>query len=225
MPTIPRILTTTALCLAAVGVSSCSWCWPSLHTSEAVLHQDKQVVVSINTRPSFKYRYQGNDYYPITLAYAVDKGKSIYRRGDCRIWCRQDTSARYEVKKESIRSYLYSAGSGAARGERRLIPEKEFNFVAAKRIPLSAKACVVIGMKHIRYYPYAEYTDPVADMPDTTKAAPASVWQHIAAAPLELVDATANIAMPTAEATVLIAILPVAAVGSGISKLFNEITH
>ena len=84
MPPFHRILATTALCLAAVVLSSCSWCWPSLHTAEAVLHQDKQVVVSITSRPSVKYRYQLNDYYPITLAYAVDKGKSIYRRGDGR---------------------------------------------------------------------------------------------------------------------------------------------
>lgn len=220
-----RILLSSACCLAAVLLPSCSYCWPSLHTAEYVRHCDRTVVVQLVEPASEKYHYNGRDWLRIRLAYAVDKGKSIYRRGDCRIWCRQDTSARYEVQKESIRSYLFSAGSGAARGERRLIPEKEFNFAAAKRIPLSAKACVVIGMKHIRYYPYAEYTDPVADMPDTTKAAPASVWQHIAAAPLELVDATANIAMPTAEATVLIAILPVVAVGSGISKLFNEITH
>ena len=37
-----KILFATALCLAAVGLSSCSWCWPSLHTAEAVRTGDRR---------------------------------------------------------------------------------------------------------------------------------------------------------------------------------------
>ena len=106
-PAFRKILTTTALCLAAMGVSSCSWRWPSLHTAEAVLHCDKQVVVCITEPGSiFKYRYKGLDWYPIKLARAIDKGKSIYRRGDGAAWCIQNTTDRYQILQESVRTCM-----------------------------------------------------------------------------------------------------------------------
>lgn len=66
----PKKLTTIALCLAAVGLGSCSYCWPSLHTAEAVLHQDTQVVVCCLSQQGSTviYRYKGKDHYPIQLA-------------------------------------------------------------------------------------------------------------------------------------------------------------
>lgn len=102
MHSYPGILTSTALCLAALGLSACSWCWPSLHTAEAVLHCDRQVVVNILEPPSFKYRYKGLDWRPIKLAYAIDKGKNIYRRGDGVVWCIQDNSDRYQILQTKL---------------------------------------------------------------------------------------------------------------------------
>lgn len=220
MPTIPRILITTALCLAAMGVSSCSWCWPSLHTSEAVLHQDKQVVVSINTRPSFKYRYQGNDYYPITLAYAVDKGKSIYRRGDGTPWCAQDNTERFEVQMDTAQRYLYMPS--ASTKPHVLIPERRFNMAAATRMETAEYEWHPPNNCFDR--PYAEVACAVEGMPLTVATEQPALWKQVVAVPLGVIDLTASITMTAAEAVGVIVVLPFVAIKNAFEgKLENKL--
>ena len=220
MPTIPRILTITALCLAAVGLSSCSWCWPSLHTAEAVLHQDKQVVVSINTRPSFKYRYQGNDYYPITLAYAVDKGKSIYRRGDGRPWCAQDNTERFEVQMDTAQRYLYMPSDSTK--PLVLIPEGRFNMAAATRMETEEYECYHPNNCYDR--PYAEVACAVEGMPLTVTTEQPSLWKQVVAVPLGVIDLTTSITMTAAEAAGIVVALPFVAIKNAFEgKLENKL--
>ena len=216
----PGILTTTALCLAAMGMSSCSWCWPSLHTAEAVLHQDKQVVVSINTRPSFKYRYQGNDYYPITLAYAVDKGKSIYRRGDGTPWCAQDNTERFEVQMDTAQRYLYMPS--ASTKPHVLIPEGRFNMAAATRIETAEYEWHPLNSCFDR--PYAEVTCAVEGMPLTVATEQPALWKQVVAVPLGVIDLTASITMTAAEAVGVIVVLPFVAIKNAFEgKLENKL--
>ena len=126
--------------VAALGLSSCSWRWPSLHTAEAVLHCDKQVVVCIAEPGSiFKYRYKGLDWYPIKLARAIDKGKSIYRRGDGAAWCIQDPTDRYQILQESVRTCMVprvehctTRVNGGMRFDQAIM-EQDFPFSKAKR--------------------------------------------------------------------------------------------
>ena len=215
-----RIFSTTALCLAAMGVSSCSWCWPSLHTAEAVLHQDKQVVVSINTRPSFKYRYQGNDYYPITLAYAVDKGKSIYRRGDGTPWCAQDNTERFDVQMDTAQRYLYMPS--ASTKPLVLIPEGRFNMAAATRMETEEYEWRPPNYCFDR--PYAEVTCAVEGMPLTVATEQPALWKQVVAVPLGCIDLTATLTMTTAEAAGIIAILPFVAIKNAFEgKLANKL--
>lgn len=220
MPAIHKILATTALCLAAVGVSSCSWCWPSLHTAEAVLHQDKQVVVSINTRPSFKYRYQGNDYYPFTLAYAVDKGKSIYRRGDGTPWCAQDNTERFEVQMHTAQRYLYMPS--ASTKPHVLIPEGRFNMAAATRMETAEYEWNPPNYCFDR--PYAEVTCAVEGMPLTVATKQPALWKQVVAVPLGVIDLTASITMTAAEAVGIIVVLPFVAIKNAFEgKLENKL--
>lgn len=221
MPTIHKILTISALCLAAMGLSSCSWCWPSLHTAEAVLHCDKQVVVSITSRPSFKYRYQGNNYYPVTLAYAVDKGKSIYRRGDGAPWCTQDNTERFEVQMDTSRRYLYTPSDSAS--PLVLIPEERFNTAAATRMEVAEYEWYPPG--YCFDCPYAEVTCAVEEMPLTQDPVQPAIWKQVVAFPLGCIDLTATLTMTTAEAAGIIAILPFVAIknaleGKLVEKLF-----
>ena len=216
----PGILAPTALCLAAVGVSSCSYCWPSLHTAEAVLHQDKQVVVSINTRPSFKYRYQGNDYYPITLAYAVDKGKSIYRRGDGTPWCAQDNTERFEVQMDTAQRYLYMPS--ASTKPHVLIPEGRFNMVAATRMETEEYEWYPPNNCYDR--PYAEVACAVEGMPLTATTEQPSLWKQVVAVPLGVIDLTASITMTAAEAAGIVVALPFVAIKNAFEgKLENKL--
>ena len=220
MPLIPRILATTALCLAAMGLSSCSWCWPSLHTSEAVLHQDKQVVVSITSRPSVKYRYQGNDYYPITLAYAVDKGKSIYRRGDGRPWCAQDNTERFEVQMDTAQRYLYMPSDSTK--PLVLIPEGRFNMAAATRMETEEYEWYPPNNCYDR--PYAEVACAVEGMPLTVTTEQPSLWKQVVVVPLGVIDLTASITMTAAEAAGIVVALPFVAIKNAFEgKLENKL--
>lgn len=219
-PPILRILATSALCLAAVGLSSCSWCWPSLHTAEAVLHRDKQVVVSITSRPSVKYRYQGNDYYPITLAYAVDKGKSIYRRGGGTPWCAQDNTERFDVQMDTARRYLYVPSDSTK--PLVLIPEGRFNMAAATRMETAEYEWRPPNYCFDR--PYAEVTCAVEGMPLTVATEHPSLWKQVVAVPLGVIDLTASITMTAAEAAGIVVALPFVAIKNAFEgKLENKL--
>lgn len=225
MPTIPRILATSALCLAALGQGGCSWCWPSLHTAEAVLHCDKQVVVCILESPSLKYRYKGQDWRPAKLAYAIDKGKSIYRRGDGRCWCIQDNADRYQIMQESVRTFMvpWEARMNEESCWDRAIAEQDFPFSKATRIEMDAVKNLPAAFLSPGGLcaPYQEIGNAVASMPITQQAEEPATWKRTVALPLGAVDFTATVAMTTAEAAGIIAILPVSVVWNGVSKLFN----
>ena len=229
MPTIPRICAITALSLAAVGLASCSWCWPSLHSAEAVLHCDKQVVVCITEPGSiFKYRYKGLDWYPIKLARAIDKGKSIYRRGDGAAWCLQDNTDRYQILQESVRTCMVpcvehctTRVNGGMRFDQAIM-EQDFPYSKAKRIEIAGDEVLLsIHGPGELCMPYQEVRSAVAGMPITETPARPSIGQRIAATPLQVVDFTATVAMTTAEVAGIIAILPISAVWNGVAKLFN----
>ena len=221
--------TITALaCLAAGAVlSPCSYCWPSLHTAEAVLHCDKQVVVVLLPQqpPTVKYRYKGKDYYPIQLAYAIDKGKDIYRRGEGSAWCWQDTSTRFDVQQQTVRNYLCRASEADSKVglyAERLIPEKDFPFAHAKRVVLRGENNRGGAPFCRTCYPYyEEVRGEVGGMPITQQAEEPATWRHIVAVPLEAVDITATVTMRTAETAGIIALLPVSAVWNIIAKIFN----
>lgn len=211
-----RILATTALCLAAMGLS----CWPSLHTAEAVLHQDKQVVVSITTPPAVKYRYQGYDYYPITLAYAVDKGKSIYRRGDGTPWCAQDNTERFDVQMDTAQRYLYMPSDSTK--PLVLIPEGRFNMAAATRMEASVyERC---PPNYCYDWPYAEVTCAVEGMPLTVATDPPALWKQVVAVPLGVIDLTSSITMTAVEAAGIVVVLPFVAIKNAFEgKLENKL--
>lgn len=224
-----KILATTALCLAAVGLASCSWCWPSLHSAEAVLHCDKQVVVCMLEHPSHKYRYKGQDWSPIKLAYAIDKGESIYRRGDGVAWCLQDNTDRYQIVQESARTFMvpcvaprYSRVMEASSWAQ-AIEEQDFPFSKATRIAMDKGENLNSAWLEPSGFcaPYLEVSSAVACMPITQQAEEPATWRRIVAVPLEAVDFTATVAMTTAEVAGIIAILPIAAVWNGVAKLFN----
>ena len=228
MPTIPRICAITALSLAAVGLASCSWCWPSLHSAEAVLHCDKQVVVCMLEHPSHKYRYKGLDWYPIKLARAIDKGKSIYRRGDGAAWCIQNTTDRYQILQESVRTCMVpcvehctTRMNGGMRFDQAIM-EQDFPYSKAKRIEIAGDEVLLsIHGPGELCMPYQEVRSAVAGMPITETPVRPSIGQRIAATPLQVVDFTATAAMRAAEAAAIIVLLPPAAVWNGIAKLFN----
>ena len=211
MPPFHRILATTALCLAAVGLSSCSYCLPSLHTSEAVLHRDHQVVVCLVEPITVKYRYQCKDYYPIRLAYAVDKGAGIYQRGDCRNLCRMDTSERFEIQEASICTYLYEKPSESSliRPEL-LIPEKDFNFTEAECIKLDGD--YINRVHYVTGMPYDEIRGAVNGMPITEPAEAPAVWRYAALAPLVVVDIAGTVALFGVDVATGVLLLPVYAV-------------
>lgn len=214
----------------AVGLlASCSYCWPSLHTAEAVLHRDKQVVVNPHSgfreHHRFKYRYKGKDYYPVVLVYAVDKGDDIYRRGDGRPWCPPDTADRYVLQPDSARTYMCAAPQRGKYGgyavglfAERLIPEQDFPYAEAKRIKVSADD---IADYIPRFRTYEPVQGAVDGMPITEPAEPVARWRRAAAVPLEFVDFSATTVMVTTELAGIIAILPFAAVYNGIAKIFN----
>lgn len=226
---LPKALATAALCLAAVGLASCSWCWPSLHTAEAVLHCDKQVVVCITEPGSvFKYRYKGLDWYPIKLARAIDKGKSIYRRGDGAAWCLQDNTDRYQIRQESVRTFMVpcvehctTRVNGGMRFDQAIM-EQDFPYSKAKRIEIAGDEVLLsIHGPGELCMPYQEVRSAVDGMPITETPSRPSIGQRIAATPLQVVDFTATAAMRAAEAAAIIVLLPPAAVWNGIAKLFN----
>lgn len=226
---LPKALATAALCLAAVGLASCSWCWPSLHSAEAVLHCDKQVVVCMLEHPSHKYRYKGEDWRPIKLACAIDKGKSIYRRGDGVAWCIQNTTDRYQILQESVRTFMvpcetprYSRVIEASSWDR-AIAEQDFPFAKATRIAIDKGENLNSVWQGPSGFcaPYLEVSSAVACMPITQQAEEPATWRRIVAVPLEAVDLTATVAMTTAEVAGIIAILPISAVWNGVAKLFN----
>lgn len=222
-----RLIILTAV--AAVSLlASCSYCWPSLHTAEAVLHCDKQVVVRIPETLNTKYRYKGKDWYPIKLAYATDKGKNIYRRGGGAPWCPEDNSERYQVQQETVRTCMVPAETRNYPHDYSLrvlrfdlaMAEKDFPFRHAKRLNIAKEEklprnTVKVGFSR----PYSEITTPVAGMPITEAAPQPTTGQHLAAVPLEVFDTTATIALCTAEQAAILAILPVAAVCNIVGKI------
>ena len=223
-------LITAMLCMAALCLSSCSYCWPSLNMAEAVLHCDKQVVVCILETPSFKYRYQGIDYYPVKLAYAIDKGGSIYRRGnggDGVPWCKTDAAERFLVQHESVRTYMCTPTKrDAITGvwtdgllAEQLIPMRNFPMGKAKRIAVSETLPYEPFMPS--YLTYEPVCGAVDGMPVTSLPEEPATWKHVVAFPLGIIDITTSIAMTTTEAAGIMAILPLVAVKNGIEKIFN----
>lgn len=224
-----KLFVSIALCLLAVGLSSCSYCWPSLHTADAVLHCDKQVVVFLDAPSNAKYQYKGQEWYPIRLAYAIDKGKDIYRRGDGCGWCIQDNAERYLIQQGSERICMIPCeeskslhGSYMVFCFDRAVAEKDFPFSKAKRMEREKDEPLPVICKRVEFCsPYLEIDREIACMPITETPAQASMGQHIAAAPLQVVDCAATVAMCATETAVIIVLLPPSAVWNAIGKLIN----
>ena len=229
-----RLLAGTAACLAAVGQCSCSHCWSSLNTAEAVLHCNKRVVVLIEEASTVKYRYRGQDWHPVKLAYAVDKGKGIFRRGDGCPWCVQDTTNRFQIRQESVCTCMIPCKpSRPSRAESKdagmefcfeqAIAEKDFPFAKAMRRE-RGKGERLPGIPGERAlgHPYREIGVAVACMPITEASPQPTTARRIAAAPLHVVDCAATIAMDATEAAAFIVLLPPLAIRDVIRELVGE---
>lgn len=232
--TFHRLLAGAVIGFATVVQCSCSHCWSSLNTAEAVLHCDKRAVVLIEEASTIKYRYQGQDWYPVKLAYAVDKGKSIFRRGDGCPWCKQDTTDRFQIQQESVCTCMIpckaslptraeSMDAGMEFCFEQAIAEKDFPFAKAMRLEREKgeKLPGIPGERALSH-PYREIGSAVACMPITEEPPQPTMGRRIAAAPLHVVDCAATIAMDAAEAAVFIVLLPPLAIRDGIRELIGE---
>ena len=207
----------TLLRLSALAVSlllnSCfSVCWLSLNLADTYLHKDSTVVVCEAVHPRIKYEYKGKDWYPVTLAYATDKGKGIIRQGDGAGYCFQDTSRRFVVQKDSKRTYLYSGPDWKnPDAPREMIPVEEFNFAAARKDEATGNP-PVFRLEA----PYFEFRHAAPGMPQPQPAPAPELWQEVVATPLFLLDLSGSIAMNVAG----IVAAPVIRIGNGVAGLF-----
>ena len=207
----------TLLRLSALAVplllNSCfSVCWLSLNLADTYLHKDSTVVVCEAVHPRLKYEYKGKDWYPVTLAYATDKGKGIIRKGDGAGYCLQDTSRRFVVQKDSKRTYLYSGPDWKnPDAPREMSPAEEFNFAAARKDETTGNP-PVFRLEA----PYFEFRHAAPGMPQPQPAPAPELWQEVVATPLYLLDITGSIAMNVTG----IVVAPVIRIGRGIAGLF-----
>ena len=188
---------------------ACSWCPPSLHLADTLLHRDKTVIIYANERPKEQYEYKDRSWHPITLLFATDKGEGIIRRGKC-AWKLSDNSARYHLHPGTSRLYYYAHNRSTPHAADQIltIPGNEFHTSAA-RLTKADKW----GFEPLRddwwVRPWAEFPAPVPGMPlpEPTNAPPAA-WKRIAAVPLYGIDAIGTVALCTADLSCSLALAP-----------------
>ena len=211
-----------SLALAAVALlASCTYRFHTLNTADVLLHRDKQVVVSVQESATVKYRYKGKDYYPIKLAYAVDKGGGVIRLACSPLACIPDTRSRYDIQQDSIRTYMYKAKPRGAVGLHadNLIPEQDFPFAKAKRITLGKSASwgdhevFRVSSMVYAYFPSCKTYEPVcgelAGMPITQPEEKPAFWRRAVAVPLGVVDVAGTVVLIGADVACGLVCLPV----------------
>ena len=221
------------MCAAVALLASCTYRFHTLNTAEVLLHRDKQVVVSVQESASVKYRYKGNDYYPIKLAYAVDKGGGVVRLACSPLTCIPDTRSRYDIRQDGIRTYMYKAKPRGAVGLHadNLIPAQDFPFGKAKKIALGKseswgdhEVFRVSGMV-CAYLPSCKTYEPVcgavAGMPITQPEPSPAVWQRAVAVPLGVVDVAGTVVLIGTDVALGIACLPVYAVRDMVREMIK----
>ncbi len=216
------------LLTATAFLASCTYKFHTLNTADVLLHRDKQVVVSVQEEATVKYRYKGINYYPIKLAYAVDKGDGIVRLACSPLTCFPDTASRYDIRQDSIRTYLYKRKPESpiyiGLDAEPLIPEQDFPFAQAEKIPIG-KAWgdsewaqrFSVGAYLPRCKTYEPVHGEVAGMPITQPEEKPAVWRRALAAPLEVVDVAGTVVLIGVDIAWGLARLPVYAVRDMVS--------
>lgn len=198
------------MCAVFALLASCTYCFHTLNTAEVLLHRDKQVVVSVQEEATVKYRYKGKNYYPIKLAYAVDKGDGVIRLACSPLACIPDTRSRYDIRQDSLSTYMCAVHHGTVGFPvglyaKYLIPAQDFPFANAKKITLDKatnsggnEAFRVAGMVSA-YFPKCKTYEPVhgevAGMPITQLDEKPAVWRRAVAVPLRVVDVAGTVVL------------------------------
>ena len=198
------------MCAVFALLASCTYCFHTLNTAEVLLHRDKQVVVSVQEEATVKYRYKGKNYYPIKLAYAVDKGDGVIRLACSPLACIPDTRSRYDIRQDSLSTYMCvvhkgTVGFPVGLYAKYLIPAQDFPFANAKKITLDKatnsggnQAFRVAGMVSA-YFPKCKTYEPVhgevAGMPITQLDEKPAVWRCAVAVPLRVVDVAGTVVL------------------------------
>lgn len=194
------------MCAVFALFASCTYRFHTLNTADVLLHRDKQVVVSVQEEASVKYRYKGKNYYPIKLAYAVDKGDGVIRLACSPLACIPDTRSRYDIRQDSLSTYMCAVHHGTVGlYAEYLIPAQDFPFAKAKKITLDKatnsggnEAFHVAGMVSA-YFPKCKTYEPVhgevAGMPITQLDEKPAVWRRAVAVPLRVVDVAGTVVL------------------------------
>ena len=210
-----------SLALAAVALlASCTYRFHTLNTADVLLHRDKQVVVSVQEEASVKYRYKGKNYYPIKLAYAVDKGDGVIRLACSPLACIPDTRSRYDIRQDSLSTYMCAVHNGTVGlYAKYLIPAQDFPFAKAKRITLGKSASwgdhevFRVSSMVYAYFPSCKTYEPVcgelAGMPITQPEEKPAFWRRAVAVPLGVVDVAGTVVLIGADVACGLVCLPV----------------
>ena len=218
MPTIPRILTTTALCLAAAGLSSCCFEQPlTCNLRELVTPPDARVAMvdhHFPHRPAvsldglvlyetgskacafepYLYQLNGIYYQRRTIQYAKAH-RPIIRRAD-----RADYFSRYPLTHQQLEEQFTFDTSIPevvwmqpvdVTGE-----EREYNklsCIPADRFDFANARKVAENS--------LSTCIPLCDLPLKDKPGTSSIWRTVAAAPLAVVDMAATATLCVAEGT------------------------
>ena len=211
------------MCAVFALLASCTYRFHTLNTAEVLLHRDKQVVVSVQEEATVKYRYKGKNYYPIKLAYAVDKGDGVIRLACSPLACIPDTRSRYDIRQDSLSTYMCVVHKGTVGlYAKYLIPAQDFPFAKAKKITLG-KATNSGGNETFRvagmvsaYFPKCKTYEPVhgevAGMPITQLDEKPAVWRRAVAVPLRAVDVAGTVVLIGVDVATGVLLLPVYAV-------------
>ena len=221
------------LLTATAFLASCTYKFHTLNTADVLLHRDKQVVVSVQEEATVKYRYKGKNYYPIKLAYAVDKGDGVIRLACSPLACIPDTRSRYDIRQDSLSTYMCAVHNGTVGlYAKYLIPAQDFPFAKAKKITLGK---AVDGgdsefsqrLNVCAYIPRNKTYEPVhgevAGMPITQPEEKPAVWRRALAAPLEVVDVAGTVVLIGVDIAGGLALLPVYAVRDMVSGDYPEL--
>lgn len=215
------------LLTATAFLASCTYKFHTLNTADVLLHRDKQVVVSVLEEATVKYRYKGINYYPIKLAYAVDKGDGIVRLACSPLTCFPDTASRYDIRQDSLSTYMCAVHNGTVGlYAKYLIPAQDFPFAKAEKIPLGKAEGegdseflqrLSVGAYLPRCKTYEPVHGEVAGMPITQPEEKPAVWRRALAAPLEVVDVAGTVVLIGVDIAWGLARLPVYAVRDMVS--------
>ena len=218
MPTIHRILATTALCLAALGLSSCSFFASPLtcNLSELVAPPDARVAMVDHHFPQrrakvddwvgvietgswgsssdpYLYQLNGIHYQKRTIQYA-SAHRPIIRRAD------RTDSYTYALTERQLREQFTFDPS---------IPEEVWMQpvnIAGEAIEYNSLSCIPASrFDFARARKVAHNLQstcyPLCDLPIKDKPGTPSVWRSVVGAPLAVVDMAATATLCVAEGT------------------------